>query len=57
MNKYSDLNELFENDSKAKQYYDELPNYVKDQINTRARNVNTFEKLQDYAENLMRGDD
>ncbi len=55
--KYRDLYELFDGDLKARQYFDKLPAYVRDQISIRAGSVNSFESLQDYAENLLRGDD
>jgi hypothetical protein len=57
MQKYADMYELFKSDNKAKQYFDKLPDYVRDQISTRAGGVNSFESLKDYAENLLRGDD
>lgn len=55
--KYSDLQSLIFQDTEARQYYNELPDYVRDQINTRSDNVNSYESLRDYAENLLRGDD
>lgn len=54
--KFPDLHVLLQNDPEAQQYFDELPDYVRDQISTRAENVNSFESLTDYAENLTRGD-
>ena len=57
MKKYSNMYELFESDLKAKQYFDKLPDYVRDQISTRESGVNSLESLKDYAENLLRGDD
>lgn len=57
MDKYNDMYALFESDKWAKKYFDSLPAYVRDQINTRAGNVNSFASLRDYAENLLRGDD
>ncbi len=56
MKKYSDMYELFKSDSSAKQYFDKLPDYVREQISTRAGGVNSFDSLKDYAENLLRGD-
>ncbi len=56
MRKYPDMYELFKSDPQAKQYFDKLPDYVRDQIGTRAGGVNSFESLKDYAENLLRGD-
>lgn len=55
--RYRDLQSLIAQDSNARQYYDSLPDYVRDQIGTRADSVNSIESLQDYAENLLRGDD
>lgn len=57
MQKYSDMYDLFQNDKNAKQYFDKLPDYVREQISTRANGVCTMENLKDYAENLLRGDD
>ncbi len=54
--KYANLNALLKGDAKAKQYYDSLPDYVKEQISSRGENVNSMASLQDYAENLTRGD-
>ena len=55
--KYSDLHELIRSDQQAKKYYDDLPDYVREMICTRAGHVNSMESLKDYAENLLRGDD
>ena len=55
--KYPDLQALLADAPEATQYFDTLPDYVKDQIRTRPQGVNSFESLQDYAENLLRGDD
>ncbi|WP_312071516.1 hypothetical protein [Anaerotignum propionicum] len=57
MQKYNDMYDLFQNDKNAKQYFDKLPDYVREQISTRANGVRSMENLQDYAENLLRGDD
>ena len=53
---YPDLYALLDGDPKAKQYFNELPDYAKAQINTRPRGVNSFDDLKDYAENILRGD-
>ncbi len=55
--KYSSLYALFEEDAEARRYFDELPDYVRDHIKSRADNVNSIDSLRDYAENLLRGDD
>ncbi len=56
-NKFSGLDSLIQQDRQAKQYFESLPDYVRDQIRTRSGNVNSYESLCDYAENLLRGDD
>ena len=53
---YKDLQALLAQDPQAQQYFDALPSYVKDHIATRARGVNSMDSLQDYAQNLLRGD-
>lgn len=55
--KYDSLNSLINADQNAKQYFSNLPDYVREQISSRGSNVNSFESLKDYAENLLRGDD
>ncbi|MDR0931343.1 MAG: hypothetical protein LBM38_06370 [Clostridiales bacterium] len=54
--KYTSLDELISTNSRAKDYWDRLPDYVRSQIQTRGDNVNSFASLCDYAENLLRGD-
>ena len=54
---YSNLNALLRGDPEAKHYFDTLPDYARDQISTRAHNVNSFDSLKNYAQNLLRGDD
>lgn len=54
--KYKGLTELINCEEAANKYYQSLPSYVKEQIDTRADSVNSFASLKDYAENLTRGD-
>ena len=54
--KYKDLFALLKADGTAKRYYDTLPDYVRDQMSTRAESINSIESLKDYAQNLTRGD-
>lgn len=56
MPKYLNLQSLVNSDSKAMEYFSSLPDYVREQIQSRADNVNSFDSLRDYAENLLRGD-
>lgn len=53
---YPDLSALLENEPEAKNYFNKLPDYVRDQIRTRTDQVNSYASLRDYAENLTRGD-
>lgn len=55
--KYQNMQALLQSEPMAQQYFNTLPDYVRKQIQTRADNVNSFESLRDYAENLTRGDD
>ena len=55
--KYPDLYALLANVPAAKQYFEALPDYVKEQISTRRQGINSFESLKDYADNLLRSDD
>ncbi len=56
MHEYPNMYALFKTEPKAKQYFDELPDYIQSQISTRADGVNSFESLRHYADNLLRGD-
>lgn len=53
---YNGLYSLIEQNERAKNYFNSLPDYVKDTISERADNICSEEALQDYAENLLRGD-
>lgn len=54
---YSDLSTLLRSEPEAKRYFDTLPDYAREQIQTRSGSVNSFASLKDYAENILRGDD
>ncbi len=54
---YQDLDALLRGDEEASSLYLSLPDYVRDQIGTRADNIHSYNSLKDYAENLLRGDD
>lgn len=54
---YSDLSALLRSEPEAKHYFDKLPDYAREQIQTRTSSVNSFASLKDYAQNLLRGDD
>lgn len=54
--KYASLAQLLADDARARAYYDRLPEYVREQIRSRASSVNSYESLADYADNLTRGE-
>jgi len=54
--KYKSVFDLMRANDEARAYYEKLPDYVREQIGTRARSVNTYSGLRDYAENLLKGD-
>ena len=54
--KYPNLDDLLRSEPEARQFFDKLPDYVREQIRTRADGVNSFESLRHYADNLTRGD-
>ena len=56
MKHYSGLDELLQADRAAHDYFAALPDYVREQITSRGGGVNSLASLQDYAENLTRGD-
>lgn len=55
--KYPDMHALLSQEPEARAYFDALPDYVREQMQTRSQGVNSLESLKDYAENLLRGDD
>lgn len=56
MDKYPNLDGLLQQSAGALAYWNNLPDYVQEQIGTRSDNVRSLESLKDYAENLLRGD-
>ena len=52
---YPDLNVLLRREPEAKHYFDTLPDYAREQIQTRSSSVNSFASLKDYAQNLLCG--
>ncbi len=57
MKHYASMQELLSQDRAARHYFASLPDFVQEQIQSRADSVNSMASLQDYAENLLRGDD
>lgn len=53
---YQNLSELCARDRRARQYFEQLPDYVQQQIRSQESNIHSFESLKDYAENLLCGD-
>lgn len=56
MMKYRNMDALLKQEPEARAYFEQLPDYVREQICTRADHVNSLASLKDYAENLTRGD-
>ena len=57
MKHYASMQKLLSQDRAARHYFESLPDFVQEQIQSRAGSVNSMASLQDYAENLLRGDD
>jgi len=55
--KYSDLYSLIDEDNEANSYFASLPYYIKQSVSSRSQNINSFDSLRDYAENLLRDDE
>ena len=55
--KYSDLYALLADDLSARDYFNQLPDYVCDQMEERASGINSLESMQHYADKLTNGDD
>ncbi len=53
---YGGLGSLLSSEPQAQQYFDSMPGYIKEMMQDRAHNINSFESLRDYGENLLRGD-
>ena len=56
MQKYNDLNSLISQDTAARQYFDGLPGYVREMIQQRGDDVNSFDSLKSHADRLLKGD-
>ena len=54
--KINNLISLLSSNEGARKFFDELPDYVREHIQSRGDNVKSFDELQDYAENLLRGE-
>ena len=56
MPEYKDLQAMIFQNADARQYYNELPKYIREMLNERGDDLNTFDSLQRYAETLLIGD-
>ncbi len=54
--KYTNLQALLRDDVTARRYFSALPDYVQEQLTARSAGINSFASLEDYAQNLTRGD-
>jgi len=50
--KYDNLYAVLDNEPDAKAYFDKLPGYVREELVIHASKVDSFESMQDYAQNL-----
>ena len=50
---YRDLESMIFSNGDARQYYNELPKGVREQLKPHSSNINSYEVLQEYAENLL----
>lgn len=51
------LTTLMESDSKACDYYNSLPEHIKEKIKSNGDNIDSYESLKNYALNLLNGKD
>lgn len=56
MKEYQGLGDMLKNDPQVFSYYTSLPKYVRSMIAMRSDDVCSFETLQNYADNLLKGD-
>lgn len=56
MKEYNGLGDMLKHNPEAFSYYTGLPKYVRSMIAMRSDNVCSFETLQNYADNLLKGD-
>jgi len=47
------LTTLMESDSNACDYYNSLPEHIKEKIKSYGENINSFDSLKDYVQNLL----
>ena len=47
------LTTLMESDSNACDYYNSLPEHIKEKIKTNGNNINSFDSLKNYVNNLL----
>lgn len=53
---YRNLDDLLAKEKKAAALFNQIPQYAKDQIMTRADNVTSIDALEAYVNNVLRGD-
>ena len=52
--KYNDMYSLFRHERGAEEFFDSLPSYVQDRIGPRYLSIDSFERLEEYAEKYSR---
>ena len=56
MNAYANLGELLKRDLAAYDHFTSLPVYARSMIAQHSENMHSLEELQNYADNVLRGD-
>lgn len=52
--KYDDMYALFRHEPGAEDYFEALPGYLQDRISPRYQSIDSFTRLEEYAEKLRR---
>lgn len=52
---YVDLQALIFQNADARQYYNELPKEVRNQLKSHSDEIKSYESLRDYVNNIQRG--
>lgn len=53
---YPDLYALLHSEPEARRHFETLSAYTREQLNARASNINSLDRLKDLSENVPRGE-
>lgn len=51
---YADMYSLFRHEPGAEEFFEALPGYLQDRIGPRYQSIDSFSRLEEYAEKLRR---